>query len=218
MTTDAFVTTGCNGSDASLYEASETAAGVATLATSPTGAGGIGDAHGCGSNNLHAPALDDNSYNGLAGNGYVCGTVVRTGSAPGGTEAPVLYSFTFPAGGGAFALTAFTLTPTANAASECSPITYFTSNSTGKDFHGHWLMPAGGHELNSNTVSAGVFSATTQDTTPNALGGTSAIVVDNASATASQANVYFTGLAAGRRDCACRGDRRKLPIVHGQRI
>ncbi len=195
LTTDAFVTTGCTGSDAALSEASETAAGLASLYTSPSGAGGIGDAHGCGSNNLHAPALDDNSYNGLAGNGYVCGTVIRTTAGGGGPEAPVLYSFTFPAGGGTIALTTHTLTPTANAASECSPITYFTSNSTQKIFMG--IGYATGGTVNSNTVLAGVFSATTQDTTPSALGGTSGIVVDNSSATASQANVYFTGLAAG---------------------
>ena len=185
--------------DGIIYEASETASGVARLTALQ-----IGNAKGCGSNVLHSPALDDNSYNGIAGYGYVCGTVIQTTTNPS-NEPPVLYSFTFPAGGGTIALTGTTLTPPGgNSAQNCSPVTYFTSNSTEKIFMGigYNNATAGSAVIESNTVSgAGVIGPATQVTAPSSatagLGGTSGIVVDNASSTASLANVYFTALTAG---------------------
>jgi len=192
-TTYAFVTTDCNAvaTNGVLLEAEVTASALTNLA-SPT----IGDAHGCGSNNLHAPALDDTVYNGSSGYLYVCGTVIRTTSGPGGTEAPVLYSYSFnPSNGSLGSSATSSTTPTANAASECSPLTYFTSSSTSRLFAG--IGYASGGTVNSWSVSSGSFSSSTQDTAPSGLGGTSAIVVDNSSSTTGLANIYFSGLSAG---------------------
>jgi hypothetical protein len=107
----------------------------------------------------------------------------------------VLYSFSYAANG-SLGGTAVTQATGANAAAECSPVTYFTNNTTSKIFTGIGYANAGAAD--SYTVSnTGTFSGGVSDTTPNSLGGTSGIIVDNSSATAGDANVYFTGLAAG---------------------
>ena len=197
LATNVFVTTGCNvaGTLATLNEASETISGLTSLASAT-----IGQAHNaCPSNSLHAPALDDNAYNGLDGYIYACGTAISSTGPSGGSQVPTLYSFAFPAGGGTIGTTPTSTNAPSSAATapQCSPITYFTSNSASKIFMGIGGASAGG-VVESNTVSvAGVISAATRDTTPNGLGGTSGIVVDNDSATASLANVYFAGLTGG---------------------
>ncbi len=118
-----------------LYEAN-----ASTLAQ--LGANRIGNAHnacnsGAATINEHAPVLDDASYNGSPGFVYVCGTNNITNGST--AVALVLYSFSFPAGGGAIGTSPTnTATPTAASSSdECSPMTYFTSNTTSKIFR-HW--------------------------------------------------------------------------------
>jgi len=201
LATDVFVTTGCNvaGTLATLNEASETISGLTPLTSATIGQANLN----CPSNSLHAPAFDDNAYNGLAGYVYACGTAISSTGPSGGSENPTLYSFPYPAGGGTIDTTPTSTYAPSSAATEpeCSPITYFTSNSTAKIFMGIGGDSTGG-VVESNTVSAdGVISAATQDTTPGdptgGLGGTSGIVVDNDSATSSLANVYFAGLTAG---------------------
>jgi hypothetical protein len=197
-TTYAFTTTACNPSGAGfgapagiLNEASLTNATLASVA-SPN----ISDAHGCDTvNNLHAPSLDDAVYNGSAGFLYVCGTVKQT-TTTGGSEAPVLYSLGFNPTSGVLGSVVTGPNGSATATDECSPVTYFTSNSTQKIFFGTGTAASTG-SINSSTVSAGTIGALTTDASPGGLGGTSGIIVDNSSSTASLANVYFGGLQAG---------------------
>jgi hypothetical protein len=201
-TTYAFVTTDCNAASnaAGLFEASisgQTGATFTALASRD-----IGENHGaCVSNNLHAATLDDASYNGGAGFVYVCGTFIKTTQGPFvNPQPPTLYSFSFPSGGGTIgAAAASSVQPSGtNASDECSPLTYFTSNSTSKLF---WGMGGAGSasSVDSLTVTGtGVLTGTiTKDTAPNGLGGTSGISIDNASSTSSLANIYFSGLSAG---------------------
>jgi len=197
VTTYAFATTGCDSTSSNnglLYEASETATTLVKLATENIGTAST-IAGTCATNNLHSPTLDDAAYNGTAGNDYVCGTQSSFFSGSG-KVAPELYSFSFPSGGGAIGSGSSTTPSSMNSSDECSPITYFTSNSTSKIFMGMGYSSQG--TVNSYTVSGtGGFSAATSVTTPNGLGGTSGIIVDNTSATAGLANVYFSGLTAG---------------------
>jgi len=194
--TYAFATTDCNPSTTSgvLYEASSTGSALTNLAN-PT----IGSAHGCNTvNNLHAPALDDNVYNGSAGFIYACGTVIRSTQGPGGSEAPVLYSFSFsPVTGVLGSSPTATLSGSSTATDECSPLTYFTSNSTSKIFLGTGTAASTGSIKSSTVTGAGAIGALTTVASPGGLGGTSGIIVDNSSTTASLANVYFSGLQAG---------------------
>lgn len=202
-TTYAFVTTDCdpnspNGDNASvLYEASATASAL-SLVASPN----IGDAHGCGTNNLHAPALDDAVYNGSAGFVYVCGTVIRTTMSPGSSEKPVLYSFSFNPTSGALGSSPMSTLVVANSdpGDECSPMTYNTSGSTSRIFWGMGEAAVTGTADTVNSLpvtTAGMLTGTiTQDTTPDGLGGTSGIIIDNSTPT-GESNVYFTGLTAG---------------------
>jgi hypothetical protein len=193
VTTYAFATTGCDHASSHnslLYEASETATTLTQLATENIGS----TFFGCASNNLHSAALDDAAYNGTLGNVYVCGT---TSGAFSTRAAPELYSFSFPAGGGAITTKSNTTPSGTSSSAECSPITYFTSNSTSKIFMGIGSSSAAGTVDSYSVSTAGAFSAFTDDTTPNGLGGTSGIIVDNSSATAGLANVYFGGLTAG---------------------
>ncbi len=194
-TTYAFVTTGCTSSSVGeLYEASVTGTALAKVA-SPN----ISQSHNsCATNNLHAPALDDAVYNGTAGYLYVCGTVIKTNSTSGTAEAPDLYSFSFNPSSGALGGSATsTVSASGTASDECSPLTYFTSNSTSRIFLGVGTAGAASSINGSAVTTAGAIGALTGVTTPDGLGGTSGIVVDNSSATASLANVYFSGLTAG---------------------
>jgi len=205
-TSYAFVTDNCNASgsgnnssDSVLFEASVSGPTGSTFGQSA--AVSIGNLHkACATNNFHAPALDDASYNGSAGFIYACGTVSAGGNPGNGPFAPELYSFNFNPNNGSVGTTpADMVAPTGTTATdECSPITYFTNNSTAKIFWGMGSATDG--TANSATVSAGSLpaaNAITQDTTPNGVGGTSAIIIDNASATSSLANVYFSGRSAG---------------------
>jgi len=191
-----FATAGCDSTSSNgvFFEASETATTLVELA-----ARAIGNSHNaCAPNNIHAPAPDDASYNGSAGFIYVCGTRSVTGSS-GSPVAPELYSYSFPAGGGTIgASAAHTLTPGTATTDQCSPLTYFTSNSTSKIFLGIGTAAAAS-SINSSTVTnaTGAIGALTTVTSPNGLGGTSGIIVDNNNATDSLANVYFSGLSAG---------------------
>ncbi len=200
-TTDAFVTTDCNNVDGQHSGLVEAAVGPGTtfslLATRTIGNGHIT----CSLTKLHAPALDDASYNFTAGNIYVCGTTsVNNGGPSNAVLPPTIYSFTFDPSTGALSSTPTDSVAPSNAvaADQCSPMTYFTSNSTQKIF---WGMGSTDGTVNSTTVvAAGTLPAPagiTQDTVPPALGGTSGIVVDNASATSSLANIYFSAQAAG---------------------
>lgn len=200
--TYAFVTTDCNttADGAALIEASISGPTGATFTSLASRS--IGNGHSsCVSNSIHAPTLDDASYNGGAGNVYVCGTKsVNTGPPAVNPQNPVLYSFSFPSGGGTIGATATSSVQPAGTATtdECSPLTYFTSNSTSKLF---WGIGGAGSasSVNSLTVASnGLLTGTiTKDASPNGLGGTSGISIDNASSTSTLANIYFSGLSAG---------------------
>jgi hypothetical protein len=193
LPTYVFVTTGCNvgGTNAIVYEASDTSAGLTSMTSENIGSTNSG----CGTIRLHAPALDDNVYSSIAGFLYACGTTTNTGS-----PRPLLYSYSL-LNNGSFGGTAGTPVQPPNTVnnSECSPVTYFTSNLTEKIFMG--IGGPTGAFIESNTVGAGTIGGPAvgpsleQFTTPNATEGTSGIVVDNSSGTSSLANVYFTALA-----------------------
>ena len=208
--TYSFVTTGCSnatsgtGTSSALYEASDTSSALTSLASRPIGSGNtfflFFNTPRCATNNLHAPALDDASYStGATGYIYVCGTVTQTPGASATTEPPEIYSFGFPSGGGTISASGGTQAPSGlSAADECSPITYFTSNGPGTErlFGGVGQNGAGNVVASVPVIGGGIGVPTTVGT-PSGLGGTSGVIVDNASASASLANIYFSGLSQG---------------------
>jgi hypothetical protein len=216
LLTYVFATSSCNSGSTNgvLYVASEQSTGLANVS-----AENIGKSHNsCATNNLHAPALDDNVYSGTAGYVYVCGTQTVTTGQGGQPVNPELYSFSFPENGGVLG-SGSTLTPSGTSSGdECSPLTYFTSNSTSKIFLGVGSSATDGW-INSSTVTSGgsIGSLTTQ-TTPSATGGTSGIIVDNSSSTSSLANLYFSGLAAGNVGAGASSGSCKSFTVNGSNV
>jgi hypothetical protein len=143
----------------------------------------------------------DNQYFNAPGGGtlYACGSQTGLGSRP------ALYALTFNAAGVMNTTPAMsndiTINGATNPAGICSPLTTFFDGTNDRLFIG---VGASGRTTGSNLMT--MFNINTRitlnttvptATATNELGGTSAITVDNTSASPQAASIYFGTLAAG---------------------
>ena len=204
-TTDqVFVSTGCSvvlgiGGAVSQLPANFTSS--TTLTTSNTvdlgSATGSGD---CTGSNVHAGAFDNMFWlNGSTSGHFVACGFVNKGGTP---AAPEMYMFPFTAGvlnNGTAPSSTFQINTTKG--DECSPLTEFYVGTTDRLFFGVGSSKDGFLETSTITTSLTTPTCTgaptsTCVTSPSALGGTSAIVIDNQLSNGGT-NLYFSTLAPG---------------------
>jgi hypothetical protein len=206
-TNQVFVFTGCSivhgiGGAVSQIPANFTSS--TTLTTSNTVDLGSGSGNGdCTGGNVHA-GTPDNSFwlNGTtSGHMITCGFVSGTAIKPLKPSNPKMYFFPFAnhvltaAGSSNFVVNNTT-------GDECSPPTEFYNGTTDKLFFGVGSSKDGSVEaatINANSLTPPTCLPAPTSTcvaAPSALGGTSAIVIDNLVSNGGT-NIYFTTLAPG---------------------
>ncbi len=150
----------------------------------------------------HAPAFDNNYFNGTVTSGHiwVCGR-----EAAGVSDAELWEIPTTGANGSISGVTAVAnsvqLDEVAHA--QCSPMTEIFNSSTDYLFFGEGLAGSFGR-LYGYTIGGGATAAAIAGspiTYPTATGGTSAIVIDNVSADAQASSIYFTTQATSATTC-----------------
>jgi hypothetical protein len=165
---------------------------------------GEGDS-GCNSGTsfpTHAPAFDNNYFNGTVTSGHiwVCGR------APAGVSAAELWEI--PTTGAKGSISGVTAVANATQINEvnhaqCSPLTEVFNNSTDFLYMGEGLAGNFGR-LYGYTIGGGATATAITGspiTYPTATGGTSAIVIDNVSADVQASSIYFTTQATSVTVC-----------------
>jgi hypothetical protein len=164
---------------------------------------GSGSGNGdCTGGNLHSGTFDNAFWLNGSTSGHViaCGFVSGTTSKPLKPSNPKMYFFPF-------ATNLITSTGASNfvvnntVGEECSPLTEFYNQTTDRLFFGVGGTSTG--YLESSTITTSMTTPTCTGaptsscvTSPNALGGTSGIVIDNQLSNGGT-NIYFSTLAAG---------------------
>jgi hypothetical protein len=167
----------------------------------------LGSAKGDGSctgNNVHSGAFDNAFWvNGSAsGHMMACGFVSGTENSPLVPSYPEMYFFPFASnvvtttGSSSFQING-------NLGQECSPLTEFYNGTNDMLFFGVGVSTSQSY-VESSTISSsglttpncGSSATSTCVTSPNALGGTSGIVIDNQVSNGGT-NIYFSTIAVG---------------------
>ena len=163
-------------------------------------ASGAGD---CTGNNLHSGTFDNTFWlNGTtSGHMIACGFVSGTTAKPLKPSNPKMYFFSF-ASNVITSTGSSTFVVNNNTGEECSPLTEFYNGTNDLLFFGVGSSTKQAY-LESSTITSSLTTpnctgtpTTTCVTSPNALGGTSGIVIDNQVSNGGT-NIYFSTLAAG---------------------
>src|SRR5208282_3172558 len=193
--------TGCSYVQGIGGAITQLAANFTTGTPSKTNTVDLGSASGngdCTGKNVHAGAFDNAFWlNGSAsGHMMACG-FVQSGGAP---AEPQMYFFPF-ASNVITSTGSSTFVINTTKGDECSPLTEFYNGSTDRLFFGAGSSKDGFLETSTITTSLSTPTCTgaptsTCVTAPSALGGTSAIIIDNQLSNGGT-NIYFSTMAPG---------------------
>jgi hypothetical protein len=205
-TTDqVFAFTGCSevlgiGGAVTQIAANFTNSSTATTANTVNMGSGSGDGD-CTGGNAHSGTFDNAFWvNGsTSGHMIACGFVDGSAAKPLIPSNPQMYFFPF-AGNVITSAGSSTLVVNNTVGDECSPLTEFYDGTTDRMFFG--VGSSDGY-LESSTITSSLSTPSCSGaptsscvTAPSALGGTSAIVIDNQLSNGGT-NIYFSTLAAG---------------------
>jgi hypothetical protein len=179
-----YVATGENNARTSAIVAQLSTSDLTSIVSAPIGLNNI--------TNIHSPALNEPYF---SGNADMPGTtqewfLYACGLANGPATSPVLYRVGFTGATPVMnsAADATTISLSANNAEQCSPITEF-ANGVDRLFLG-LLTAAFVDSLDISTTTTPALSAQVSE-----AGGTSGIIIDNASSAAQASSIYFTNEA-----------------------
>jgi hypothetical protein len=175
--------------------------------TNPGNTANLGSASGdgdCTGENVHSGAFDNAFWTSGSTSGHIITCGFFNDDGVGGRAR----MYMFPFSGNVITNTAtatFNINSTQGAAEECSPLTEFYNGTTDMLFFGVGSSSATSYLQSSTITTSSPFMTTpnctgaptsTCVTAPNALGGTSGIVIDNQLSNGGT-NIYFSTLAAG---------------------
>ncbi len=199
-----FVVTGCSnvvGLGGAVNQIAANFTSSSSFAAVDLGsAQGIGD---CTTGNVHAPVFDNAFWVNGSSTGHLmaCGFVSGTGGAPLIPSNPKMYFFPFDNNHLITSTGSSTFVINNTLGDECSPLTEFFDGTTDRMFFGVGGATDGfleGSTITSSLTTPACGGGPTSScvTAPNALGGTSGIVVDNQLSNGGT-NIYFSTLAPG---------------------
>jgi hypothetical protein len=215
-TDQVFVFTGCSivpGIGGAVSQVAANFTNSTTLTTSNTVDLGSGHGNGdCTSQNVHSGDFDNAFWvNGSAtGHLLACGFVSGTSSKPLIPSNPKMYFFPF-ASNVITSTGSSTFVVNNTLGDECSPLTEFYDGTTDRLFFG--VGSTDGYLESSKITSSlaapncSILPTSACVAAPNALGGTSGIVVDNDVANGGE-NIYFSTMAPGsvnHQNCSVTG-------------